>query len=365
MYVRYDRFRPTFSLRFLVFFPLSIIFPLAFSPLPTSKMPWLGFSFLQPKQGAKGEKGGGSTVESPPRPAAAPSASASGKDAAGPRVRLLRAEEMEALKGDNAQLRALMQQLAEKTQQQQLAQQTAASAGGPSLLASNAASASPPPSSNPNAAAGSTARVAFTHVPGLSSRLMHGTPTSPSAATSASASAPLAEGVAPKSRRGSRDSLSAAAIAPVADFYSSLRASLRPAAASGTVTVQKPAPSPVLEESDDEWGDAALKPSASAEVETVHAAQAEDEAVVHTKRTSVVVHKKPLARKDLDDESGNAAVAAPAAKAASGLDDFDDDFGEMSVAGSAAEPSPSGDDGEEIAILDLESADWSVHTPLT
>jgi len=273
-------------------------------------------------------------------------------------MRVLRPDEMSELQRENEQLRKLIQQLADKAK----LQEEASNADGhayPSL----AASSQSPPACNPAAASSSSSSVTFQKVPGLHSLMMSLVPPAP-------------EEVG-RSRRNSSAAaeLSEATLAPVSDFYASLRASLKPsklaagAAGSSTLMMERPKPATVSEDEDD-WDTAGARSASpntaagAAVVESVHAPRTEDEAVVHSKRTSVVVHKVP--RRVLEDESPPAA--ATTAGAGAGLDDFgDDDFGVVSspqtVSATARGEVLAEESEEEIAVFDLQDAEWWVVVP--
>ena len=325
--------------------------PLASLSVP---MPWLGFAF--PGGGSSG--GGTTTITKTAATSSSSSSSAASSSGAASPTRVLRAEEVSELQNENKQLRLLIQQLAEKAKQQQQTEATAAASSTASAYPSLSAASASPPATNPHAASSSSSpeTVSFQKIPGLAQRMMQTT----------AATAPEL------SRKNSAvaASLSEAELAPVADFYSSLRASLsasKPTPSTMSATRPQPAAAAAVSEDEDDWGSAPSKSAPAASVDSVHAPRTEDEAVVRNKHSSVVVHKVRVAKPDMGDEGATTATAASApAASASSVDDFDDDFGDMTLGAastSAATPAAADGDDEEIAIFDLSNAEWWTVVP--
>ena len=321
-------------------------------------MPWLGFTFAKKPT---------ATAAAAKKKSAAPSPSdvaeafddgfEAGTDEA-PTVRMLRPEEIEKLQSENEQLKALIQQLSEKAKIQMQRPQAGVypSVDG----AAGSVSASSYPTITPSAPSAPVS-FAFTKINDV-----HNVLSSPLAP-----SAPPAE-ISASSRRASSTgaihsatALTSAELAPVSDFYDSLRKSLAASCASSNssspVMVPHAATQAQLEEGEeDDWGESTDKKPAATIQESVNAPRTEDEAIVHNKHSSVIIRKKPI-RQPKDEEAGPSSTTAAPSSTTGDLGDFDDDFGMMDTAGPASTTaaSPTADEPEEeIAVFDVSQADW-------
>jgi len=333
-------------------------------------MPWLGFSFAKRPPGGTTttvKKQSDATSSTTKEPKSNESIESDDEFSTGtdekPTIRMLKPEEVEKLQSENEQLKQLIQQLSEKAKLNPQTNPGANSSAYPNLAASSSSSSSTP------------SDYTFQKIHDMKS-FLH---------SSASPSAPpmeSANNTSSSSRRASNGAnvpnIPPEEIAPVSDFYESLRKSLSMSKCSSSSTPSKSASStssssaatmayPSLneedtEEDEDEWGTAKPTVSAPKVQESVHAPRTEDEAIVHNKYSSVVVHKKPL-RPVVDDDvlSASAATSTGPAIPKDLLDEMEgeDEFGmETETKSSTTAPVTSDEPEEEIAIFDVSQADW-------
>jgi hypothetical protein len=329
-------------------------------------MPWLGFTFAKKPVASSAAPKKKPSASSAPSPSDVAEAFDDGFEAGtdeAPTVRMLRPEEIEKLQSENEQLKALIQQLSEKAKVQMQQPQAGVypSVDGASSSSAASSSSTASPILTPSAPSAPSS-FAFTKITDVHNVLSSPTPSAPPAELSASRRASSTGAI------HSATALTPAELAPVSDFYDSLRKSLAASnsasstSSSSPVIVPKPAKADAdFEESEeDEWGagEKTEKKPAAIVQESVNAPRTEDEAIVHNKHSSVIIRKKPI-RQPKDEEAGsNTTTTAAAPKTTGGdLDDFDDDFGMMDTA-AASSATALDEPEEEIAVFDVSQADW-------
>lgn len=321
-------------------------------------MSWLGFSFSKRPSGSSTSSSSthsnrASHKPTPPTDTLAHEQDefAIGTDEA-PTIRMLKPEEIEKLQNENEQLKQLILELSEKRKEH--ANKNGNTVTYPNLSALPSAPSAPSSSSSSSSSEYTFQKISTQSLFSPSAPPLD--PTAPSPAATLSRRPSLASTLTPEQ------------MAPVEDFYESLRKSLaitsKPAPTTASATSATKATSSnttaagvMADDDDDDWSDSVC-PKAPPIVDSVHAPRTEDEAIVHNKHGSVVIHKKPL-RPILDDDTGPKPTLSTKKPVADGFDDFEDEFGmETETPSVAHAPMATDEPEEEVAIFDVSQADW-------
>jgi len=317
-------------------------------------MPWVAFQSRQAHTHTRPQPSA-----PPPDTASTGSSSLAAPSTGNERATLqpLSPTQLDSLQRENEQLKEIIRQLAEK------AKASAPPAANPSAASATSSSSSSTSPSSPTP-------FVFQRIPGLGSWLQQSVP-SPSA-PHASSSSQSASSVPSSTSPSAPPPPDGVDVTPVVDFYASLRSALKKDVQSSSSSALVPSSTSTL--SDDEWGrcDSDTDASSTAAKKTAPSVRHEDEAVVHSRSSAVVVTKIPPKPK-LHDDSGSLQMMAPSAASSASMDDEfgEDDFdmavsagAQAAVASACAAAAASNDPSEEeVGILDLSDVEWWTVVP--